>query len=105
MGRVMDISFFVHADDCGMEQAMAATGDDTMDNGCCDDESFTLSGQDNLKLSWDDLEIVSQVFLATFVTSYFDLFVPVEKLPIPHEKYPPPNLVKDIHILDQVFLI
>ncbi|WP_368668173.1 hypothetical protein [Flagellimonas sp. S3867] len=105
MGRVMDVSFFAHADDCGMEEAMAAMGTDAGENHCCDDETFTVKGQDDLKLSWYDLELEHQTFLVAFAHSYLDLFIPVEKLPVPHEKYPPPILVKDIQVLDQVFLI
>ncbi|SNY94474.1 HYC_CC_PP family protein [Flagellimonas pacifica] len=105
MGRVMDVSFFAHADDCGMEEAMAAMGTEVGENHCCDDESFTLKGQDDLKLSWYDLELEHQAFLVAFTQSYFDLFVPVEELPVPHEKYPPPILVRDVQVLDQVFLI
>nr|WP_299487647.1 hypothetical protein [uncultured Allomuricauda sp.] len=105
MGRVMDVSFFAHADDCGMEEAMKAMGTDAGENHCCDDESFTLKGQDDLKLSWYDLDLEHQTFLVVFTHSYLDLFVPVEELPVPHEKYPPPILVKDIQVLDQVFLI
>ncbi len=105
MGRVMDIAFFAHADNCGMEEAMAAMETDADDNHCCDDESFTLEGQDDLKLSNSDLDFEHQVFLVAFAHSYLDLFTPVEELPVPHEKYPPPILVRDIHVLDQVFLI
>ncbi|MGX1931178.1 HYC_CC_PP family protein [Flagellimonas sp. 2504JD4-2] len=105
MGRVMDVSFFTLADDCCMEQAMAAMGTDAIENHCCDDESFTLEGQDNLKLSNPDLDIEQQWFLVALVHSYLALFTPVEELPVPHEKYPPPIMVRDIHILDQVFLI
>lgn len=105
MGRVMDISLFVDAEECGMEVAMAAMGDKVMENHCCDDESFTFTGQDDLKLSWYDLEIEHQDFLVVFTYSYLNLFVPVDKLPVANEKYPPPLLVKDITVLDQVFLI
>ncbi|WP_243414857.1 HYC_CC_PP family protein [Flagellimonas aquimarina] len=105
MGRVMDISLFVDAEECGMEVAMAAMEDKVMENHCCDDESFTFTGQDDLKLSLYDLEIEHQDFLVAFTYSYLNLFVPVDKLPVPNEKYPPPLLVKDITVLDQVFLI
>ncbi|MCL6267700.1 HYC_CC_PP family protein [Flagellimonas myxillae] len=105
MGRTMDIALFTGAEGCGLDDALSVMGDEAMDNQCCDDESFTLEGQDNLKLSITDLDLEQQVFLVAFNQSYLDLFVPVEELPIPHEKYPPPLLVKDIHILDQVFLI
>lgn len=105
MGRVMDISLFVDAEECGMEAAMSLMKDRVTENHCCDDESFTFIGQDDLKLSWYDLEMEHQDFLVAFTYSYLNLFVPVDKLPVANEKYPPPLLVKDITVLDQVFLI
>ncbi|BDW91961.1 hypothetical protein LCL86_08470 [Muricauda ruestringensis] len=105
MGRVMDISFFAHAEDCGMESAIATLDSEDYQNPCCEDESFTIEGQDHLKLTWSDLDLDHQVFLVAFAQSYIDLFVPLEKLPVPNEKYPPPILIRDIHVLDQVFLI
>ncbi|MEM8765667.1 MAG: hypothetical protein AAGD88_17765 [Bacteroidota bacterium] len=105
MGRVMDVSFFSHADDCGMETALSLLDEDTEKPGCCDDESFVLTGQDDLKLTWSDLDLEQQTFLVAFSTSYLDLFVPLKELPVPHEEYPPPILVREIHVLDQVFLI
>lgn len=105
MGRLMDISFFAHAEDCGMEAAIAVMDDENVQNPCCEDESFTIKGQNDLKLSWGDLDLDHQIFLVAFVQAYSGLFVPLDKLPVPNEKYPPPILVKDIHVLDQVFLI
>lgn len=105
MGRVMDIAFFHHADSCGMEEAMAAMGEATSTMDCCNDESFTLEGQDDLKLSWDELEIDDQTFLVAFAQSYLELlFLPLGG-DIPETIYPPPLLVHDLTILHDVFLI
>ena len=105
MGRVMDIAFFHDADSCGMEQAMAAMGEKMSDKHCCDDESFTVEGQDNLKLSWDELDLKSQVFLSTFVQSYFHLYSVSSGEEILKDTYPPPLIVQDLTILHEVFLI
>ncbi|NAY92142.1 hypothetical protein GTQ34_09440 [Muricauda sp. JGD-17] len=105
MGRVMDVSFFMDAEDCGMEAAMDAMSDQLTQNQCCDNESFTVTGQDDLKLTWFDLDLEHRIFLIAFSQTYLELFVPLKELPVSNEKYPPPILVKDIHVLDQVFLI
>ncbi len=105
MGRVMDVSFFAGADSCGMEAMADAMPVNAEKDGCCDDESFTIKGQDDLKVSWFDLDLEHQVFLVAFTKSYFDLFVPLKELPVPNETYPPPLLVRDVQVLDQVFLI
>ena len=104
MGRVMDISFFADAESCGMEKA-AALMEKKMENHCCGDETFTILGQDDLKLSWDDLEIEQQYFIVALSEYYKQLFEPINKEVIPDEHYPPPILIKDIQLFDQVFLI
>ncbi len=103
MGRVMDISFFAEAEGCGME--MADQFFDTEKNHCCDDETFTIEGQDALKLTWDDLQLEQQVFLVAFAQSYYHLFTSLEQPPVPFTQYPPPLLVQDLNILHEVFLI
>ena len=105
MGRVMDVAFFHHADSCGMEDAMTSMGEEMGDKHCCDDESFTLEGQDNLKLSWDELDLESQIFLSFFAYSYFHLIPLSSKDEIHWDTYPPPLLVQDLTILHEVFLI
>lgn len=105
MGRVMDVSFFAEADDCGMEEAMAAMADESLENHCCGDESFTIEGQDKLKLSLSDLDLEQQYFLVAFTHSFLNVLLPLKELPVPNEDYPPPLLTRDIQVLDQVFLI
>lgn len=100
----MDIAFFVDADDCGMEAAIALLEDDTQ-NHCCDDESFTIEGQDDLKLNWNDIELEQQIFIVSLIQSYFKIFSASTEEVLPYEQHPPPKLVKNIQLLDQVFLI
>lgn len=103
MGRVMDVAFFSDAEDCGMESAMAAFGEN--EKHCCDDESFTLEGQDDLKLTWNDLDLDNQVFLFAFLRSYIDSLSDLKHHPVVDEAYPPPLLVRDFTILYEVYLI
>ena len=105
MGRVMDVALFTKAQDCGMDVAMKVLGDDFVENHCCDDESFTMQGQDNLKLSLTDLSLDNQAFLIVFSQTYFQLFTATSERDVPLDTYPPPLLVKDIQLLDSVFLI
>lgn len=103
MGRVIDVAFFSPAEDCGMEAANQAFGN--ADNHCCDDESFTLEGQDDLKVNFEDLGIEQQVFLVVFTHSYFNLFSNLQEQPVPYDTYPPPLLVEDYNCLYEVYLI
>ncbi|MHA7864053.1 HYC_CC_PP family protein [Flagellimonas marinaquae] len=97
MGRVMDISLFSHADDCGMDM--------DMETSCCDDESFTVQGQDNLKISFENFELDQHAFLTSFVQTYFQLFEVELEQPSSFIAYNPPPLIRDVQVLDQTFLI
>jgi len=97
MGRVMDISLFSHAEGCGMDMEM--------EKSCCDDESFTVQGQDDLKISFEKFDLDQQVFLVSFVQTYFHLFEIDSEEPSTFSEYNPPPLIRDVQVLDQTFLI
>ena len=103
MGHLIDMAFFVDAEDCGMSKD--AMSEDMAENSCCSQDIVYVDGLDDLKASYDDLSVDQKTFLTVFTSSYFDLlFVPKERI-IPLEQYPPHLLVKDIQLIDQVFLI
>jgi len=107
MGRLMDVSFFDHAEDCGMNMDYSDSADSSFEkeDSCCDDEFVTVDGQDHLKISSNDIPLEKQHFLIAFTHSFIDLFQMRIEQRIPHEDYPPPILIKDIQLLDQVFII
>lgn len=105
MGRVMDIAFFHNAEACDMEKAMASMDETMPEMDCCDDESFTMEGLDDLKLSWDELDVGSQEFLVAFAHSYLELISIPSGGVVAEISYPPPLLVFDLNILHEVFLI
>ncbi|GMN09965.1 hypothetical protein MTsPCn9_20080 [Croceitalea sp. MTPC9] len=105
MGRVIDVAFFTKANDCGMEAAMAVLEDVTIKNHCCDDETFIIEGQDDLKLSFNDFDFEQQVFLTAFTTSFLELHAGSIENIVPNEYYPPPLILKDRVVLHEVFLI
>jgi len=109
MGHLMDVSFFAHADDCGMDMAMGSD-DGTIniqdENSCCNDEIITIEGQDDLKISFNDIPADQKLFLVVFTHSYYLSLLQIEtERSVPDEHYPPPLLVKDIQLLDEVFII
>lgn len=105
MGRVMDVALFASAEDCGMKAAMDLLEEQGIENHCCDDESFTITGQEDLRLNWNDLTVEQQFLLITFTHSYLESFDFYSEKALPNKAYPPPLLVYDIQLLDQVFLI
>lgn len=102
MGRVMDVAVFHKAESCGMEMAMEVIGE--TENHCCDDESFTVQGQDDLKLGFQDVELDQHIFLTSFYSSYLNFFQEEEQQ-VPDQIYPPPLLVYDYTTLFELYLI
>jgi hypothetical protein len=103
--KLIDVAVFSEAQKCAMEAFEMGQALITKKN-CCKDELEIIKGQDELKISkFEDLQFDQQVFLESFVYSYVNLFEGLSQHVIPHKNYSPPNLVEDIHILDQVFLI
>ncbi len=97
---LIDIAIFTEAKNCGENMEL------TSKKSCCKDETEVILGQDELNTPvFDDLQIENQVFLATFVVVYSNLFESLPKQIIPFKDYSPPIVVTDIQVLDQVFLI
>ncbi len=105
MGHLVDIALFSNAKSCGMDMENDPISEQEEFMSCCSQEVIIVDGQDNLKLSFNDFNFDQQVFLVAITNYYFDLFEEPSQLKILLSHYPPPILTKDIHILDQVFLI
>jgi len=76
-----------------------------MDMDCCSDVEVVIEGQDDVKVSFDQFTFEQQVFVASFVYSYINLFEGLDEKVVPFKDYAPPPLIRDIQILDQTFLI
>lgn len=103
MGHLVATSFFSPAENCGMDMVLNAADSEHM--SCCNDDILVVEGQDDLKRTFEDLSLEQSVFLNVFAFTYVTSFDIVAVRVFPHEKYPPPILVRDIHLFDQVFLI
>lgn len=98
---LIDVSIFTEVDKCAME-AFEILQKKT----CCKDEIDVIQGQDKLRFSdFENLDFERQQFMASFVFLYLNLFDGLRQLTMPYKDYSPPNLVTDIQVLDQVFLI
>ncbi|XRE43948.1 hypothetical protein ACIVBQ_002152 [Tenacibaculum discolor] len=101
-------SYFVKAESCGMEMKQESKPEEcsVIKKNCCQDVASVVEGQDNLKLtSLDQLSLDQQVFIASFYYSYINLFEGIHNKVIPFKDYTPPLVIKDIHVLDEVYLI
>jgi len=103
---LIDTTIFKEAKTCGMDSYPDNNyrKQNTSNKDCCSDEQITFEGQDELKISFDKLTLDQQLFVASYIYSYIDLFEGLEDNVIPRD-YSPPLVVKNIHQLDEVYLI
>ncbi|MGB1042821.1 MAG: HYC_CC_PP family protein [Tenacibaculum sp.] len=107
-GTLISTSYFSKAKTCGMEMKQENNNKECSitKKNCCKDVTQLIEGQDSLKKSaLDTLSFDQQLFIATFYYSYFNLFEGLHNKVIPFKDYAPPFVVKDIHVLDEVYLI
>lgn len=98
---LVDQAVFSEAQTCSMHGDMPASSEED----CCDEEKVLIEGQKDLKISFNDLDLQQQVFLASFTYSYWELFEEVPQQSIPFSSYSPPLLVKDFQVFHETFLI
>lgn len=107
--HLVDFSLFDHVDNCMMKAEKSKSSGDCammeMDMDCCTDVEVVLQGQDDLKISFDQITFDQQVFVATFIYSYINLFEGFDEQVVPFIDYSPPPLIRDFQVLDQTFLI
>ena len=102
---LVDVAVFSELQKCDVESYELVLEKIT-NKPCCKDEIDVLKGQDELKFSaFEEIDFHQQIFLAILTFSYFNLCESLQKETVPHNDYSPPNLVSDIQVLDQVFLI
>jgi hypothetical protein len=98
--NLIDTAVFTKVQGCGMEMSSSEK------KQCCKDELEVVKGQDKLKLSkFEELPVHHQGFITSFAYSLLNLFESIDKEIVPHIDYSPPNLVADIQVLDQVYII
>ncbi|NER14806.1 hypothetical protein GWK08_15220 [Leptobacterium flavescens] len=104
---LVNTSVLGEADNCKMMMAVKDTSGScaAVEKSCCTDEVLHVEGQDELKLSFSDLDLDQQQFLISFVYSFQDLFEGLEENIIPFRDYSPPPLIRDIQVLHETYLI
>ena len=107
MGRLINVALFVHVDDCGMAMDLIRNPESKLQtkNSCCDDKVVLIEGQDDLKISFNDLDVNGQAHIIGQSYTFGDRGIILTHQAVSQKTYPPPILVKDIQLLDEVFLI
>ena len=106
--NLVDYSFFKEAKSCGMEKAQLASSCENPEmkkKSCCSDEQMVLEGQDDLKNNFSTLTFEQQVFVASFIYSYINLFEGTASKEVPFVDYSPQFVKRDVQVLHQTFLI
>jgi hypothetical protein len=106
-GDLVDASLFVKANTCMMEGMEMSNSSDTsiVKDTCCNDVITVVDGQDEAHQNGKQLSFDQQLFIATFLYTYSNLFSNKENSIVSYSDYIPPKLVKDIQALDETFLI
>ena len=107
--HLVDFSFSQTVNTCMMKAEMSKSSSECavmdMEMDCCTDIEIVIEGQEDLKISFDQLSFDQQLFIASFVYSNIILFDGLDENVVPFKDYSPPPLIRDIQILDQLFLI
>ena len=104
---LVDFSLFDKVETCGMEKQVPtkACGNELTEKSCCSELQIVMEGQEDLKLTFDTLNLEQQVFVASFFYSYINLFEGLDENIIPFKDYNPPFLIRDIQKLHETYLI
>jgi hypothetical protein len=105
--ELVDFSLFSTAESCGsdMEMSTPIEGCTIQKDNCCKDLVIKVDGQNEVLTMATNLNLDQQVFLATFVYSYINLFEGFQNKISLFSDYPPPIIVKSIYKLDETYLI
>ena len=109
--HLVDMAIFSEAKDCGMEMSdknleSSVAGPVIKKKTCCTDVVDLFEGQDELSLEkTHDLKTDQKVFILSFVSILSGLNLLEQPKDPPFEHYSPPTYVKDIQVLNEVFLI
>ncbi len=103
---LVDVAVFSKAESCGMEMNdLGECKTSTVKKDCCNERQLVHQGEDSFQPFFQDLSFDQQVFVVSYIYSYINLFEGLQDRVIPFKDYSPPLVVKDIQLLDQVFLI
>lgn len=104
---LVDTAIFKKAKTCGMDMQMLARSSDcsVTKTKCCTEEQQVVNGQDELQLSIDKISFEQQVFTATYIHTYINLFEGLNNNITSYEKYEPPLVIRQLYKIDETYLI
>ncbi|MEM5563908.1 hypothetical protein WNY78_02270 [Psychroserpens sp. AS72] len=104
--NLVETAVFKKAKGCGMEmEKPSSEGCSITKKNCCNNEQSVVDGQDELQLQLDKITFEQQVFIASFVHTYINLFEGLDNNVSSYEEYKPPLVVRQIFKIDETYLI
>ena len=105
-GNLVETAIFQKAKGCGMEMQKPSTeGCAITKKNCSDDKQLIVDGQDELQLQLDKISFEQQLFIASFVYTYVNLFEGLDTNVSSYEEYEPPLVIRQIFKIDETYLI
>ena len=101
---LIDVSVFSEADKCGAE-VMRSETKEIQKKSCCKDTIDLVEGQDELLLNSVLEDGQHQDLIVAFIYAFSGFYDYLPKQQIPNYNYEPPDLVFDIQVLGEVFII
>ena len=103
---LIETSIFNKAKGCGMEMQNPSTeGCSIVKSNCCSDNQIIIDGQNELKPSVTNLSLEQKQFISSFIYTYINFFDTVRDNTNSYQAYSPPLVVREIHKLDETYLI
>ena len=91
---------------CGMDMEKPSTeGCSVTKKNCCNDEQLAIEGQDELQLQVDKITFEQQLFIASFVYAFINLFEGLDNNVSNYEEYKPPLVIRQLYKIDETYLI
>ena len=103
---LVESAIFQKAKGCGMEMEKPSTEECSITKkNCCDDKQLAIEGQDELQLQVDKITFEQQVFIASFVYTYINLFEGLDSNVSTYEEYKSPLVIRQLYKIDETYLI
>jgi hypothetical protein len=104
--NLVETAIFHKAKGCGMEMEKPSTeGCSITKKNCCDDKQLAIEGRDEIQLQVDKITFEQQVFIASFVYTYSNLFEGLENNVSTYEEYKPPLVIRQLYKIHETYLI
>lgn len=103
---LVETALFHEVEGCGMEmEEPTIESCSVAKKNCCEERQLVVDGQDELQLQVDKISFEQQIFIASFVYTYLNLFEGLENNASSYEEYRPPLVIRQLYKIDETYLI